>query len=77
MTDRISHGGLRIAKVLHEFIAREALPGTGVSEAQFWDGFDKIVATLAPKNRALRKVRDELQTKIDTWHKSHKGKPLG
>jgi malate synthase len=76
MTDRISHGNLRIAKVLHDFVANDALPGTGVSQQQFWDGFDTIVATLAPKNRALRKTRDELQTKIDSWHKAHKGKPL-
>jgi malate synthase len=76
MTDRITHGNLRIAKVLHDFVAKDALPGTGVSEKQFWDGFDTIVATLAPNNRALRKTRDELQTKIDSWHKAHKGKPL-
>jgi malate synthase len=76
MTDRITHGNLRIAKVLHDFVARDALPGTGVSETQFWDGFDSIVTTLAPKNRALRAVRGELQTKIDSWHKAHKGKPL-
>ncbi len=76
MTDRISHGSLRIAKVLHDFVAKEALPGTGVSAAQFWDGFDKIAGALVPKNRALRVVRDDLQTKIDSWHKAHKGKPL-
>jgi malate synthase len=76
MTERIAHGNLRIAKVLHDFIAADVLPGTGVTEAQFWDGFNKIIATLAPKNRELRAVRVALQTKIDSWHKEHKGKPL-
>ena len=30
MTDRIEIAGLRIARELHEFVAREALPGTGI-----------------------------------------------
>ena len=76
MTDRISLGGIKTAKVLHDFIVREALPGTGVSEEQFWAGLNKIVEDLAPKNRALRAVRDDMQAKIDTWHKAHKGQPL-
>ncbi len=76
MTDRITLGNLQIARVLHDFIAREALPGTGVSEAQFWSGFEKVVLEFAPKNRALRAVRDQLQAKIDGWHKAHKGKPV-
>ena len=76
MTERITVGDLKIAKVLHAFIATEVLPGTGVSEKQFWSGFDRLVHDLAPKNRALRAVRDEMQAKIDGWHKAHKGKPL-
>ncbi len=75
MTDRITIGGLKVAQVLHAFIANEALPGTGISESHFWAGFERIIRDLAPKNRALRGVRDTLQQKIDSWHKAHKGKP--
>ena len=74
--DRIELGSLKIAKVLHDFIGREALPGTGISETQFWSGLDRIIHDLSPKNRALRIVRDDMQSKIDGWHKAHKGKPF-
>ena len=76
MTDHSTHGGLKVARVLHDFIAREALPGTGVSEQQFWSGLDKIVHELAPQNRALLNVRDEMQARIDGWHKMHRGRPF-
>jgi malate synthase len=61
MTDRVIVDGLSIARVLHEFIRNEVLPGTGVPEAGFWTRFDRIVHDLAPKNRALLKKRDDLQ----------------
>ena len=67
-------GGLTIAPQLKDFIAREALPGTGVSEAQFWDGLARIVATFAPRNRALLDKRDALQQQIDSWHEANRGK---
>jgi malate synthase len=74
MTERVVVESLSVARVLHEFISREVLPGTGVPEAGFWTRFDRIVHDLAPKNRTLLKKRDELQAKIDDWHRAHKGK---
>ena len=71
--DAIRHGALGIAPVLHDFIAREALPGTGLSPQAFWDGLEKILIDLAPRNRALLEKRDALQARIDEWHRSRKG----
>jgi malate synthase len=80
MTDRVIVDGLSIARVLHEFIRNEVLPGTGVPEAGFWTRFDRIVHDLAPKNRALLRKRDELQAAIDDWHRAYnraqRGKPF-
>jgi malate synthase len=76
MTERIAVASLSVAKVLHDFIVKEALPGTGVSEAGFWSGLDRIVHDLAPKNRALLKKRDALQAEIDDWHRARKGRPV-
>jgi malate synthase len=52
----VRHGALEIAKVLHDFIEREALPGAGLSPQAFWDGLEKILTDLAPKNRALLEI---------------------
>ena len=76
MTDRVTHGGLKVARVWHDFIETEALPGTGVTPAAFWSGLDRVVHNLAPKNRALLEKRGTLQAKINDWHRSHKAKPL-
>jgi malate synthase len=71
MTDRIELAGLKVARQLVEFVSNEALPGTGVDEPAFWEAFSAIVHDLAPRNRALLEKRDELQEKIDTWHRAN------
>ena len=69
MTDRVTVGNLRVARVLHDFITNEALPGTGLDPDSFWAGVDKVVADLAPQNHDLLARRDELQAQIDKWHR--------
>ncbi|SEI91566.1 malate synthase [Allopseudospirillum japonicum] len=73
MTDRISVGELKVASTLYTFINQEALPGTGVSEADFWDGLNQLVRDLAPRNRELLQKRDAFQAKIDQWHLARQG----
>src|ERR1700709_2250466 len=86
MTMRTSHpgspvdqhvraGGLEIAAVLHRFVEEEALPGSGLDPAAFWDGFGELVRELAPRNRELLARRDELQRQLDGWHHDHPGRP--
>ncbi len=69
VTDRVTVGNLRVARVLHDFITNEALPGTGVDADSFWAGVDKVVTDLAPKNQDLLARRDDLQAQIDKWHR--------
>jgi len=70
MTDRIDAGGLQVAKPLHELIADEIAPGTGIAPEDFWRSLAAIVAELGPRNRALLQRRDELQARIDDWHRA-------
>ncbi|HYO04381.1 MAG TPA: malate synthase G [Mycobacterium sp.] len=69
MTDRVTVGNLRVARVLHDFITNEALPGTGVDADSFWAGVDKVVTDLGPRNQDLLARRDDLQAQIDKWHR--------
>jgi malate synthase len=73
MTDRIQRGGLRIAPVLSTLLEDDIAPGTGVTPEQFWQALEAIVDDLAPRNRALLNTRDELQSKIDAWHRANPG----
>ena len=63
-------GSLEIAAPLHEFIAAEALPGTGVPIDGFWGAVESILTDLGPRNAALLARRDELQARIDDWHRA-------
>ncbi len=73
-TSTIRRGSLEIAPVLHDFVEREALPGTGLSPEAFWAGLEKVLTELAPRNRALLEKRDALQAMIDDWHRGRKGR---
>src|SRR5215203_2618552 len=69
-------GGLKVAKVLYDFIEREALPATGVEPDVFWNGLSTLVRELAPRNRGLLELRDQLQARIDEYHRTKAGKPF-
>jgi malate synthase len=72
---RIEKNGLGIDADLHEFLVKEALPGTGISVDQFFAAFSQIVHDLAPKNRELLAKRDALQEKLDSWYRQN-GAPV-
>jgi malate synthase len=76
MPERVEIAGLRIDPQLHAFIEKEAIPGTGINPGSFWEGFGRLVADLAPKNRELLAVRDRLQEEIDAWHRANRGAPV-
>lgn len=71
MTARIQKGKLAIAKELYDFIENEALPGSGLDSDTYWKNFEQVVVDLTPKNKALLAKRDDLQAKIDEWHRNN------
>ncbi len=76
MTEYVVHGGIRIARSLHDLVRDEIAPGTGVSPDAVWALLDSIVRDLGPRNRALLEKRDALQAKIDTWLAARRGAAL-
>jgi len=69
-------GQLSIASKLLDFVNNELLPDTGVTKENFWNGLDKCAHVLAPKNRKLLEFRENLQKKIDVWHRDRKGEKI-
>jgi len=65
-------GQLSIASKLLDFVNDELLPGTGITKENYWSGLDKYAHELAPKNRKLLEFRENLQKKIDIWHRDKK-----
>lgn len=73
MTGRVEQNGLSVAGEIHEFIAKEALPGTGLDEQAFWAGLARLVETFGPTIKDALAFREALQLKIDAWHKERPG----
>ena len=69
----VSLGKLSIASELLNFVNNELLPGTGITKENFWNGLDKYSHELAKKNKKLLEIRENLQKKIDAWHRDRKG----
>jgi malate synthase len=69
LTNRIEVAGLRVAGELFAFVADEALPGTGITELDFWHKFAEIIHGLTPRNRELLAKRDAMQAELDEWYR--------
>ncbi|MFZ5654418.1 MAG: malate synthase G [Pseudomonadota bacterium] len=74
-TERVQIGGLRIARVLEELLRTQVLPPLGIDPQSFWTGFAALLAELVPENARLLAVRDDLQRRIDHWHRERTGQP--
>jgi len=73
MTERVSIGGLQVARVIYDLVEQEIAPGTGVESGHFWSELESILDEMVPRNRALLARRDEFQVQIDKWHQDRAG----
>jgi len=67
---------LSVSNNLLNFVNEELLKDTNISSKNFWEGFNKVVHELAPENKDLLKIREDLQKKIDDWHIQNKGNEI-
>ena len=72
-TTQSSSLSLVISKDLKNFLENEVLVGLDISKEHFWSSFETIVNEFSPRNKDLLQKRDDIQTKIDTWHIDRKG----
>ncbi|MGR3492918.1 MAG: malate synthase G [Shimia sp.] len=75
MSDRFSAAGLSVDAHLHSFIEQEALPGTGIAAAVFWNALADLIARFGPRNAELLATRERMQAQIDEYHRARKGEP--
>ncbi len=75
MSERITHGSLKVSQELDNFLTDELLPGLDISPDAFWESFERILDEFGPRNKELLAKRTEIQKTIDNWHISKKGSP--
>ncbi len=74
MTSYLSRADLSVAAPIVEF-AEAALADSGRDVDAFWSGASAIIHDLVPRNAALLAKRDEIQQRIDEFHRANPGIP--
>ena len=67
---------LKVSEKLLSFVNDELLKDIDIKPKKFWEGFDKAIHELAPKNKELIKIREDLQKKVNDWHIKNKGNEI-
>ena len=73
MSSNVTVDKITVDKRLYDFVNGEVVPGTGLQTNDFWHGFASLIEEFSPRNAALLHRRDELQSKIDEWHRKNPG----
>ncbi|WP_144096137.1 malate synthase G [Croceicoccus sediminis] len=76
MVERVEKAGLKVETALAQFVESDVLAPLGMDARAFWQGFADLLDRFVPVNRALLAKREDLQEKIDAWHKARAGKPI-
>jgi malate synthase len=71
MSKRINEHGYKIADCLYNLVNNDVLPSLQVNQQDFWQAVADVFNEFIPRNKALLATREELQSKIDTWHLEH------
>jgi malate synthase len=69
--DGAQTGGLQVDPALRAFVAEELLPGVGLSPEFFWTTLAGLHEQFAPRAAELLARRDELQARLDAWHREN------
>jgi malate synthase len=75
MNNYTTRAGIEVDTALAEFLETEVLGPLGRDAGEFWSGCAELLGAFVPRNRALLARREELQTRIDDWHRERAGQP--
>ena len=62
---------LWVDPALRAFVADELLPGLDIEPDRFWSVLADLHGRFAGRTAELLARRDELQERVDTWHREH------
>jgi malate synthase len=74
MASYVQQSGLGIDHRLFDFLDQQLAPAAQISTSQFVAALATLVEKFASRNRALLQVRQDLQERIDQWHREREGK---
>ncbi len=72
----IEMSGLSVHPKLLAFVESEVLPSAKIEPAEFWRSLAAIVSKLSPRHNELLSVRDDMQKRLDDYHKKNPGDSL-
>jgi len=75
MHNYTTRAGLSVDAPLAELLETQVLAPLGRDVDAFWNGFAELLASHAPRNKALLEKREDLQARIDAYHSERAGKP--
>ena len=75
MVRRVERCGLQVDAELAAFVEQDVLAPLERDPDEFWRGFAALCERFAPRNRELLAIREDLQRRIDAWHRDMCGKP--
>ncbi|GAF17313.1 malate synthase G [Bacillus sp. JCM 19046] len=70
-------GKLHVAKVLHQFIEQEVMPGLDLEYEIFWNKFEQLIHELSPENKVLINERAVFQQQLNKWHQENRSYKQG
>ena len=76
MSEYLQSNGISIDSALHGFVTESVLAPLALDADRFWADFAALLERFVPVNRKLLEKREDLQAKIDDWHRVRKGQPF-
>ncbi|WP_116970197.1 malate synthase G [Blastomonas sp. UPD001] len=76
MSEYLQSNGISIDSALHGFVTESVVAPLALDADRFWADFAALLERFVPVNRKLLEKRDDLQAKIDDWHRARKGQPF-